>query len=57
MLYTSADVDGRLRVACALTPNPPVQVFGVFVALGILIAWLLTILLIRAGLHHAHPRE
>ncbi|ADH86900.1 efflux RND transporter permease subunit [Desulfurivibrio alkaliphilus] len=32
----------------ALTPIPPVQVFGLFVAIGILIAWLTTILLVPA---------
>ncbi|MFC1808080.1 RND family transporter [Candidatus Omnitrophota bacterium] len=32
----------------SFSPIPPVQVFGVFVALGILIAWLLTILFIPA---------
>ncbi len=32
----------------ALTPIPPVQVFGVFVALGVFLAWLFTITLIPA---------
>ncbi len=32
----------------ALTPIPPVQVFGFFVALGIMVAWLFTVTLIPA---------
>ncbi len=32
----------------ALTPIPPVQVFGLFVGLGVILAWLLTITLIPA---------
>jgi len=32
----------------ALTPIPPVQVFGVFVAVGVMLAWLLTIVFIPA---------
>ncbi|VAX35820.1 Putative transporter [hydrothermal vent metagenome] len=32
----------------SFSPIPPVQVFGVFVALGVLIAWILTILFIPA---------
>jgi predicted RND superfamily exporter protein len=32
----------------AFTPIPPVQVFGVFIALGVFLAWLLTITLIPA---------
>ena len=32
----------------ALAPIPPVQVFGLFVAFGVLVAWLLTILFIPA---------
>ena len=32
----------------ALTPIPPVQVFGVFVALGVFLAWLFTVTLIPA---------
>ncbi|MBT8494452.1 MAG: MMPL family transporter [Deltaproteobacteria bacterium] len=32
----------------ALTPIPPVQVFGMFVAIGIMVAWLFTITLIPA---------
>lgn len=32
----------------ALTPIPPVQAFGIFVAIGIILAWLLTIIFIPA---------
>lgn len=32
----------------ALTPIPPVQVFGLFVGLGVILAWLLTVTLIPA---------
>jgi predicted RND superfamily exporter protein len=32
----------------ALTPIPPVQVFGVFVAIGVMVAWLLTITMVPA---------
>ena len=47
MLYTSlTSAAGFLSLA--LTPIPPVQVFGLFVALGILVAWLLTITFIPA---------
>ncbi len=34
----------------ALAPIPPVQVFGIFVALGVLLAWLLTVTFIPAYL-------
>ncbi|MCB1720009.1 MAG: MMPL family transporter, partial [Candidatus Competibacteraceae bacterium] len=47
MLYTSlTSAAGFLSLA--LTPIPPVQVFGIFVAIGILVAWLLTIVFIPA---------
>ena len=32
----------------SFSPIPPVQVFGIFVAIGVMVAWLLTILLIPA---------
>jgi hypothetical protein len=47
MLYTSLTSAAGFG-SLALTPIPPVQVFGIFVALGILAAWLLTILFIPA---------
>ena len=47
MLYTSLTSAAGFA-SLALTPIPPVQVFGIFVAIGILTAWLLTILFIPA---------
>ena len=32
----------------ALAPIPPVQVFGLFVAIGVIIAWLLTMVFVPA---------
>ncbi|MFW5501472.1 MULTISPECIES: efflux RND transporter permease subunit [unclassified Maridesulfovibrio] len=47
MLYTSlTSAAGFLSLA--LTPIPPVQIFGVFVGLGIMVAWLLTIMFVPA---------
>lgn len=47
MLYTSlTSAAGFLSLA--LTPIPPVQVFGVYVAVGILIAWLFTVTFVPA---------
>ena len=39
---------GVAFASLALTPIPPVQVFGIFVALGVLVAWLATLTLIPA---------
>ena len=47
MLYTSLTSAAGFA-SLALTPIPPVQVFGVFVAMGIMIAWVLTIIFIPA---------
>jgi hypothetical protein len=47
MLYTSLTSAAGFA-SLALTPIPPVQVFGVFVAFGILVAWLLTVTFIPA---------
>jgi hypothetical protein len=47
MLYTSLTSAAGFA-SLALTPIPPVQVFGVFVAMGILAAWLLTVTFIPA---------
>lgn len=47
MLYTSlTSVAGFLSLA--LTPIPPVQVFGIFVAIGIMVAWALTMVFVPA---------
>jgi len=47
MLYTSLTSAAGF-ISLALTPIPPVQVFGIFVAVGIMIAWLCTILFVPA---------
>ncbi len=47
MLFTSLTSAAGFA-SLALTPIPPVRVFGVFVAIGIMVAWLLTVLLIPA---------
>lgn len=47
MLYTSLTSAAGFA-SLALTPIPPVRVFGIFVALGIMLAWLFTILFIPA---------
>ncbi|MFP4053746.1 MAG: efflux RND transporter permease subunit [Phycisphaerae bacterium] len=47
MLYTSLTSAAGFA-SLALTPIPPVQVFGVFVAMGVLAAWLLTVTFIPA---------
>lgn len=47
MLYTSLTTAVGFA-SLALAPIPPVQVFGLFVALGVLGAWLLTILFVPA---------
>ncbi len=47
MLYTSLTSAAGFA-SLALTPIPPVQVFGIFVAIGIMIAWICTITFIPA---------
>jgi len=47
MLYTSLTTIAGFG-SLALTPIPPVQVFGVFVAVGVLFAWVWTVLFIPA---------
>jgi predicted RND superfamily exporter protein len=47
ILYTSLTSAAGFA-SLALTPIPPVRVFGIFVAFGILLAWLLTIIFIPA---------
>jgi len=47
MLYTSLTSAAGFA-SLALTPIPPVQVFGIFVAVGILLAWVWTILFVPA---------
>ncbi|MDD5133834.1 MAG: MMPL family transporter [Phycisphaerae bacterium] len=48
MLYTSLTSAAGFA-SLSLTPIPPVQVFGVFVAIGVMIAWLCTVTLIPAS--------
>ncbi len=47
MLFTSLTTAAGFG-SLAFTPIPPVQVFGVFIAIGVLIAWLFTITLVPA---------
>ena len=47
MLYTSITTSVGFA-SLAITPIPPVQIFGLFVAFGIMLAWILTITLIPA---------
>lgn len=49
MLFTTLTTMAAFA-SLALTPIPPVQVFGIFVAIGVFLAWLLTILFIPAYL-------
>ena len=54
MLYTSLTSAAGFA-SLALTPIPPVQIFGVFVALGIMVAWVLTITFIPASIMLIRP--
>ena len=69
MLFTSLTTTAGFA-SLALTPIPPVQVFGIFVAIGVLLAWFLTIVFIPAyimlipeerlenfGTHHSADEE
>lgn len=47
MLYTTLTTSVGFA-SLALAPIPPVQVFGLFVAFGVLVAWVCTILLVPA---------
>lgn len=47
MLYTSLTSSAGFA-SLALTPIPPVQVFGIFVAVGIMIAWVCTVTFVPA---------
>jgi len=55
MLYTSLTSAAGFA-SLALTPIPPVQIFGVFVAIGIMIAWVLTIIFIPAYIMFIRPQ-
>lgn len=54
MLFTSLTTSIGFA-SLALTPIPPVQVFGLFVGLGVLLAWLLTITLVPAYIMRMPP--
>ncbi len=56
MLYTSLTSAAGFA-SLALTPIPPVQVFGLFVAAGIMVAWLLTITFIPAFVMFISPKR
>jgi len=47
MLYTSLTSAAGFA-SLALTPIPPVQVFGIFVAIGIMLAWVFTVMFVPA---------
>ena len=47
MLYTSLTSAAGFA-SLAITPIPPVQVFGIFVAIGVLLAWFITITFLPA---------
>ena len=47
MLYTSLTSAAGFA-SLAITPIPPVQVFGIFVAIGVLLAWFLTVTFLPA---------
>ncbi|HRC56613.1 MAG TPA: MMPL family transporter, partial [Kofleriaceae bacterium] len=49
MLFTSLTTAAGFG-SLAMTPIPPVQVFGVFVAIGVMLAWVWTILFVPAYL-------
>ncbi len=55
MLYTSLTSTAGFA-SLALTPIPPVQVFGIFVAMGIMWAWVLTIAFIPAYVMFIKPK-
>ena len=55
MLFTSLTSAAGFA-SLALTPIPPVRVFGIFVAIGIMVAWLFTIFLIPAWFMLLSPR-
>jgi uncharacterized protein len=56
MLYTSLTTAVAFG-SLALTPIPPVQVFGLFVALGVMLAWLLTVTFVPAFVMFLSPRR
>jgi len=49
MLYTTLTTAAGFA-SLALTPIPPVQVFGVFVAIGVMVAWVCSVMVVPAYL-------
>jgi len=56
MLYTSLTSAAGFA-SLAMTPIPPVQVFGIFVAAGIMFAWVLTVTFIPAFVMFISPKR
>ncbi len=56
MLYTSLTSAAGFA-SLALTPIPPVQVFGIFVAIGIMIAWVCTVTFVPASIMMLRERS
>ena len=56
MLYTSLTSAAGFA-SLALTPIPPVQIFGAFVAMGILVAWALTVTFMPAYVMFLRPQK
>jgi len=55
MLYTSLTTMAGFG-SMVLTPIPPVQVFGAFVAIGVMIAWIVTIIFVPAFVMFIKPK-
>ncbi len=56
MLYTSLTTAVAF-LSLSLTPIPPVQVFGVFIAIGVMVAWFWTITFIPASVIFINPAK
>ncbi|MBL4633415.1 MAG: MMPL family transporter, partial [Kofleriaceae bacterium] len=56
MLFTSLTTAAGFA-SLAFTPIPPVQVFGIFIAIGVIIAWLCTIIFVPAYLMRIAPKR
>ncbi len=56
MLYTSLTTAVGFA-SLALTPIPPVQIFGLFIAFGVLVAWVLTVVFIPSFIMLVPPRR
>lgn len=56
MLYTSLTTAVGF-LSLALTPIPPVQVFGIFIAFGVMVAWFFTVTFIPASVMFIAPKS